>query len=305
MYENRSYTTEIDIAAMSAPYGTVTSAQLRALGLGAEAIRYRLRSGRLYRVHAGVYAVGRPLRTPIEFAAAAVLACGDRAALGRLSGLAHWGMPGPGWPKVPVVIVAGVRRRRPGIEIHASATLARKDTRTQQGIRVTSPARTVLDCAPLLTPKQLRRAVNHGLRTHQLRRSQLKDVIARNRRHPGASRLAQLVPAANGNQTRSAFEDDFETFCSAYGLPAPLTNRTLAGYEVDAYFPNERVIVELDSIEFHLDPRAFEVDRERDAHHLALGIVTVRMTWKRINADPGREADRLHRILADRRRQAA
>ncbi len=40
--------------------GSVTRAQLLELGLSAQAIKYRLRRGRLHPVHRGVYAVGRP-----------------------------------------------------------------------------------------------------------------------------------------------------------------------------------------------------------------------------------------------------
>jgi hypothetical protein len=58
-------------------------------------------------------------------------------------------------------------------------------------------------------------------------------------------------------------------------------------------------------LEFHNNAIAFEVDRERDAETLAHGFATVRMTWERIHAAPGREAARLGTILARRRRAAA
>ena len=79
----------------------------------------------------------------------------------------------------------------------------------------------------------------------------------------------------------------------------------LLGYIVDALFVDERVIVELDSREFHLDPIAFEADRERDAETLAHGFVTVRVTWQRIQQRPQREAERLHAILAAHAPRAA
>jgi very-short-patch-repair endonuclease len=75
-------------------------------------------------------------------------------------------------------------------------------------------------------------------------------------------------------------------------------NVIVAGYEVDALFPEEKVIVELDSWEFHRDRSSFESDRDRDADTLAAGHVTVRMTWAQMSA---REAKRLHRILEQRR----
>ncbi len=88
-------------------------------------------------------------------------------------------------------------------------------------------------------------------------------------------------------------------------MPAPITNTGVHGYEADALFPDERVIVELDGAEFHLDRDAFESDRDRDAALLAAGYVTVRITWERLTERPAREAARLRKILDARRRQVA
>ena len=86
---------------------------------------------------------------------------------------------------------------------------------------------------------------------------------------------------------------------------AEIHGRPMIGYVVDALFVAERVIVELDSKEFHMDPIAFEADRERDAEMLLHGFVTVRVTWERIEQRPRREAERLHAILAAHAPRAA
>jgi very-short-patch-repair endonuclease len=75
----------------------------------------------------------------------------------------------------------------------------------------------------------------------------------------------------------------------------------LCGYMVDALFPDEKVIVELDSWPFHKGRIAFETDRERDADTLAKGFVTIRVTEDRLNDQPNEEANRLHAILEQRR----
>jgi hypothetical protein len=71
--------------------GNITRAQLIRLGLGKAAIAYRARTGRLHREHRGVYSVGRPARTALERASAAVLACGRQAALSHESAFTLWG----------------------------------------------------------------------------------------------------------------------------------------------------------------------------------------------------------------------
>jgi very-short-patch-repair endonuclease len=78
-------------------------------------------------------------------------------------------------------------------------------------------------------------------------------------------------------------------------------NVIICGYEVDAYFPDHGVIVELDGWAFHRDRATFESDRNRDADTLTAGLVTIRITWVRMTTDPQHEAERLHKILTRRR----
>lgn len=75
----------------------------------------------------------------------------------------------------------------------------------------------------------------------------------------------------------------------------------MSGREVDAYFPGERLIVELDGWSTHKSRAAFESDRDRDAHMLSDGIATVRITRDRLRNTPAKEAARLEAILRARR----
>jgi hypothetical protein len=275
-------------------YGNVTRAQLLALGLDDKAIAYRLKIGRLHRVHGGVYAVGHRPVTPLERASAAVLACGNGAALSRGSAMTLWGY-WRRWDEPFEVTVPGDRRTK-GIAVHRSTTLAWRDVKTQLGIRVTSPARTIFDVAPRLTDKQLKRTVNSALHSPWLTESQPVEVVERLAHQPPARRITPLL-GFEGTPTRAGWEDDFPAFCSQHGLPAPVMGALVNGYVVDALFPRHGVIVELDSWAFHKNRIAFETDRDRDAESLAHGLVTVRITWERIEQAPRREADRLERIL--------
>ena len=87
------------------------------------------------------------------------------------------------------------------------------------------------------------------------------------------------------------------TFAREYGLPTPVTNTRVLGFEIDALFPEHRLIVELDGWEFHSDRGSFESDRDRDAELLAAGYQTIRITWERLKSQPAREAARLRAIL--------
>jgi Protein of unknown function (DUF559) len=281
-------------------HGNVTQAQLRAAGLNGHAIMLRVRRGRLFRVHWSVYAVGRPPGTPLERASAAVLACGPGAALSHLGALALWGFTAV-WP-ASFEVTAAIDRRPRGIRVHRPAGLTRADIRTQLDIPTTSPARTMLDCAPHLDPRTRTRTVSDALHTPYLTRSQLADACARFPRHPGAGLLAPFAGATADGPTRSELEDRFLAFCEEHGLPRPEINTRVAGYEVDALFRAQRLIVELDGWEFHGDRRTFESDRVRDADLLAAGFRTVRMTWARLTGPPAKtdaEARRLEAILSE------
>jgi very-short-patch-repair endonuclease len=280
----------------------VTRAQLLALGLSPEAIQRLVRRGWLHREHPGVYAVGTPATTPIERAAAAVLACGDRTALSHGSALALWGLR-KRWPE-PAHLTTATDRRPSGLVVHRTKTLTLADVRTHLDIRVTSIARTLLDCAPSLDERILSRAVNDALRSLYMTRAQLADVVTRNPRHPGTKLLRPFVETPTG-PTRSPFEDDFLEFCDRYRLPRPKVNTIVCGYEVDALFERERVIIELDGWEFHNDQRSFETDRTRDVVTLVAGYVTVRITWKRLHTNPDEEAANLKEILANRASELA
>ncbi len=276
---------------------TITRAQLLALGLGPSAIAYRARHGRLHRVHPSVYTVGPPPGTPLERAAAAVLACGPGAALSHTSALTLWALQ-KRWSG-PLHVTTPSDHRRPGIRVHVSRTLRPTDVRTQLGIRATSPARTILDCAPDLGARRAGRVVDDARLAGLLRPRELRELLVHLPRHPGRSVLAPLIASEDG-PTRSDFEKDFLVFCRRFGLPRPQVNVQVCGYEADALFGAQRVVVELDSWRFHEGRPRFESDRERDVVRLTAGYVTYRLTWRRFEQAPEREARRLRAVLAGR-----
>jgi hypothetical protein len=70
----------------------VTRADLLDLGLGPDAIKHRISTGRLHPLWRGVYAVGRPKVSRLGMWMAAVLSCGSEAVLSHSSAAALWGI---------------------------------------------------------------------------------------------------------------------------------------------------------------------------------------------------------------------
>ncbi len=264
-------------------HGHITRAQLRSLGINDMLIGRWRRGGRLVRIHAGVYAVGYRRAEPMAQAMAAVLACGHEALLSHESAAALWGWRR--WPDQPEV-TAMAARRRPGIRTHRTRSLPRADRDWQLGVPVTSPERTIREIQSRLTRKQFRRMVKDARQERRL------DDVA----------VTRLLGYAT-EPTRSEFEEAFRRFCRRFGLPEPVTLALVHGYEVDALFSAQRLVVELDGWAFHRGRVAFADDRDRDAELLGFGYETVRITWERLHETPEREAARLRRILARRARE--
>jgi very-short-patch-repair endonuclease len=281
-------TPEVALAEVAArQHGVVTRAQLVALGCDRQAIEYRLKVGRLHLLHRGVYAVGHRPPSPLATAMAAVLACGAGAALSHGSAAALWRIVAR-WPAATHV-TAPTDRRHAGIKVHRSRQI---ETTIHYGIRVTTPARTLVDLADVLTPKQHTRALNEAQVQRLVTPAELATLFTR---YPGR-RTSQLKPERGA--TRSDLEDDFVRFVKRHKLPLPDLNQTIAGHGVDAVYREQLLIIELDSRQFHATPQAFEQDRDRDADHLHAGFRTLRITDHRLKHHPTKEARRLNSILS-------
>src|SRR5689334_24370937 len=103
-------------------HGIVTARQLAEVGLMTSAVSKRVRSGRLHRLHQGVYAVGHEGLSREARWMAAVLACGPGAVLSHGAAAVHWELLRPldGLIDITVPTQNGRKRRR-GIRIHRRA----------------------------------------------------------------------------------------------------------------------------------------------------------------------------------------
>lgn len=72
--------------------------------------------------------------------------------------------------------------------------------------------------------------------------------------------------------TRSKAEDLFLALVRRARVHEPEANVSIGGYEVDFYWPRERLALEMDGRAFHTSRRDFERDRRRDADLATRGI---------------------------------
>jgi very-short-patch-repair endonuclease len=267
-------------------HGVVARWQLLAMGLGAGAIEHRLRTGRLFMLHKGVYVVGRQSLTPRGYWMGAVLAAGPGAVLSHRSAAALHGIRQSNQVKIDVTIPKGHRSDRPTIRIHSS-TFDPEDIATVDGIPVTSVARTILDLAGVLDTDPLLRVVEEADRREKFDLRAMERVMARRPRARGRVKLREiLADYRDAPDTRSKLERDFWALIKTAGLPPPQLNTMVAGFLVDVCWPEWCLVVELDGRHFHARRRAFETDRIRDATLQRHGFRILRITYKRLQEQP-------------------
>jgi hypothetical protein len=227
----------------------------------------------------------------------AVLACGPSSVLSHRSAAALWDLLVTGGSLVDVSARRS-RTRRPGIAIHRGQ-LHTEDRACHEGIPVTSVARTLVDIAKLVSRRQLERAVEKAEILGLFDLAAVDALIARNPRRPGLPTLrAVLGDYLEPAFTRSELERRFLDLCRAGGLPPPSANVFIAGFEVDAAWPDSRLVVELDGHEFHRTRAAFERDRVRDAALQVAGYRVLRITHRRLHKEPEALIAQVRTLLA-------
>jgi very-short-patch-repair endonuclease len=270
--------------------------QLRDLGVSKWQIQYRIGIGRLHIIEREAYAVGHNRLTAKGRWMAGVLACGQESRLSHRSAGDLWGIA-PYNGSLIDITVPGRRRSRGRLRLHRGR-LDPEDCAVEDGIRVTSPARTLLDLAAIVGERRTERALE---RAEKLELFDLTAIESVRRRSPGHHGLKNLNLALGlhlpGDRTRSDLERDLIDLCRDHDLPLPLVNSLVAGHEVDALWPEARLIVELDSWKHHRDRAAFERDRIRDAELSLSGYRVIRVTWRRLRDHPERVAALIRRSL--------
>jgi very-short-patch-repair endonuclease len=271
------------VAALAATrWGVVSLAQLRACGLSRDAVATRVRNGRLHPLHRGVYALGHPAVPLAGRFLAAVTACGPTAVLSHFSAAAHYGFLG--WDeRYPEVTIRGTApRHHAGIRVHRTRIRQPDDVARRGPLRLTSPARTLLDLAAALDERALRRAVREAQSLGCVSTREILATLDRLGSRSGAPRLSALVRQGDA-PTRSELEDVVLDLIAGGGLEHPQVNRPLwlAGRRVvpDFRWPEQRLIVEADGAAWHNGRLARGDDAGRQALLEAHGERVVRVTW--------------------------
>jgi hypothetical protein len=241
-------------------WSVVTLGQLRECGLSYSAVKIRVARGILHPLYKGVYAWGHHNIPDEGRFLAAVLACGPYAVLSHYSAAALYALVR--WDGRPFEITAPTKHSHPRIKPHRSDDVERV---VVKGIPVTPKLRTVIDLARTEDDETVKRA----LRAAKFSGKEL-------------AQLPERVLVFGAVPTRSPVEDDAYDVVVRGGLRAP--SEVNAPYRLacgtvypDLRWPELRLIVEVDSAEWHDDPLAQLADRVRQAELEAAGERVLRV----------------------------
>jgi very-short-patch-repair endonuclease len=277
--------------------------QLRDLGIGRGSYRRRLAAGSLHRVLPSVLSVVHPLIEPWAPETAALLYAGENAVLSHESAAALWGLTAT--PSFVVITMIGRKvQAQPQLRQHRVAALDIRDLRHHLGFPVTSPARTLIDCAGTDLP--LDRLLNEARALKLVKESDIYAAMGRCPQRKGVAALRRLLEIEKETgYTRSKAERRLKAIVKAAGIEWPVFNIPLEGIHPDAYWPRLKVVVEVDGYGAHGHWAAFQRDRARDNRLVAAGYVVLRFTWHQLTREPVRVVAEIVRTLVRRELEAA
>ncbi len=284
-------------------HGVVSREQLLGGGWSKDEINWRIGSGRLHRVHAGVYSlVPRRLLTRQGWWMAAVLASGPEALLSHHTAAALWGIRGYSGGAVHVTVPRKSTSSQ-AIRRHFSAVPA-EERGMEEGIPATSVHRTIFDLAALVSLEDVAAMIREAEYRNRYDRLSLPQLLERHRGKRGSRKLQlalRRITEEPPGRTRSKLERRFASFLRRHKLPLPRFNDPLVlgskHYVADCHWPPRRLIVELDGWDGHSSRSAFQDDRLRDRVLHVAGYSVIHLTWNQLDDEPEEVASDLRAAL--------
>jgi very-short-patch-repair endonuclease len=273
--------------------GVISRGQLLGSGFTEDSLRHRIRRGGPWqRLLPGVYLTVTGQATREQRQIAAILFAGAASLITGPAALRNYGIRGPETELVDVLVPAGVQRAsRQFVAIHRTTRMPRQWT-TEGPLRFAPAARAVADAvAELDKLADARAVVGSAVQRSRCTIKQLADELAAGAIRGSAQLRAVLAEVADG--VRSAAEGDFHGLIMRSSLPRPMFNArlfidgALLGI-VDAWWPEASVAVEIDSREWHFQPREWEATMRRHTRLTTAGIYVIHVSPQQVRTEPDR-----------------
>ena len=291
--------------------GVLSRSQAKSCGLTARAIDRRVARGEFLLVHPGVYLIAGAAPSWRRDLWAAFLGAGPAAAISHRSAGALWGFEGLA---EGIVELTSTSRQVSERVIQHRKRLARLDVEILDGLRVTSPARTLLDLADVLGARRVERAFHDALHRELVSVSGMRALLRRSggRGVRGCTLIRELLASTDSVDTRSqtTFERRLGRVIRESSLPAAVPQFEI--YDEDGFvtrpdfaYPKERLAIEADSYQFHGNKLAWANDLDKRTRLASAGWHVLAFTWADVHERPDYVIHRIRRALAIQRRKAS
>ncbi len=281
----------------------VSRGDVLAAGGSDNAIRWRLEKGVWRRVQEGVYQTDRRGQDWRSKLMAAVLAAGEGSLASHRAALVLWGMDGISSAPVEITVPYTHGPIPRGTIVHR--TRRPVEAEVLDGVPVTTPERTLLDCAALLPRLIVTKALESALRKRLTSVTELYEVLStkggrgvrgtRKLRSVLAERVAD-TPTDSGSETEILFH------MRRARLPEPELQHELFSLEgermlPDFYWPAIAKAIEIDGLDAHASADALDHDLKRQNALLDLGIELRRFSARAVRRNPDAVVAEIRRFL--------
>jgi very-short-patch-repair endonuclease len=252
----------------------------------------------------GVFSVGHEHLTVYARMLAATMACGEGSVVSH--GTAAWLLGLRPWRPKEVDVIAPVEagRKIAGIRRRFVPPPLGGEVWHRHGVPLTSPARTIVDCAGILDARGVGELIEQAAVEGLLDVAAIDRVLDGPRRRGSKQLLRAVAPwrrYRRGIKIRSRMEAKLLPLLTEAALPIPQTNAKLrlAGkvYEVDFLWREQKLVVETDGGRFHDNPAAGERDSERNHALAAAGYRFPRLGWEDLRDRPQQTMREIGRLL--------
>lgn len=293
----------------------LTTERLLGRGLSSQALSRSVRAGELIRVRPGFYVEGDARELPREARHLLSVLAADSAlgspVFSHSSAAAVLGLPLWGLPLRRVVVSengAKCRSRTTNLTTHRSLPLQRDDVISIDGLRVTTPALTVVDIATSAGRDAAVSVADAAVNRELLSEASLERALEQAAGRMGIKQARAAMAMVDGRSESVAETLSRLTFCD-YGLPTPETQANIFDTHgnriarVDFYWREYGVIGECDGFAKYFDGagsaetrRRLAREKDRDAELMALGNRVIHWRWADLEM-PQLLAGRVRRVL--------
>lgn len=289
----------------AAQHALITIDQLTGLGVSPTAVARLVRRGRLERIHAGVFrVVGSPRTWRQEVMGIVLAARPDGLASHRTAAALHPLFRTRGG----IIEIVSERERsfrQAGVRSHRTRDLPAIDRSVVDGIPVVSVDRTLIDVGRYWGAARVETLLDHAVRdgvtTYQSFEARVHALARQGRNGIGTAREVLLRAGLDGT---FAFEKAMRRAIHDAGLPKPIrefrVDVGLQRYYIDFAYPEAKLGIECDSIEWHTLPSQVAANLRRRNEISGTGILLLHYTCDRLRDDRDAVTAEIARHLRER-----